>query len=342
MTHILGMQGMGDNVHQRAIVRELMTKQQVYLETPWPSIYHDLRGDDLKLVCKPSVLRTQTKNMEREADLFDYAEAPSGFGDRNIRVWYTGKDVQEGGSVLDAMCKNTGVGNRDFSLPVPDAWKMITMDFLMPWNNGKPLLVYRPLVMRTEWGGCAARNPLIDHYHDIFMSIRDQFYVVSIADLVPNIEWMVSKPIKADLELHRGELGFKTLAGLFARASMVYASPGFAIPLAQAVGTPSICIFGGYENSSSFSGGARLAAYLGIDPEVPCSCWSHKHPCRKAIDVPHAIHRVDDFVRKHAYSAKDSELQPDQLGLALEAVHESQRVGDPDRTDRARAAEGGA
>jgi hypothetical protein len=313
------MQGMGDNIHQRAIIRDLIRRQEVYLETPWPSIYHDLRGPRLKLVCKPSSLRTQVKNMEREASRYDMAVAPQGFGDRNLRIWYNAEDVVREGSVLAAMCSNAGVTEHDFSLPVPDEWRMATMDFLRGWTNGKPLLVYRPLVQRTEWAGCSARNPLIDHYHEIFNSIRDKFYVVSIADLVPNIEWMVSKPIDADLELHAGQLPFEVMAGLFARASLVYASPGFAVPLAQAVGTPVVCVFGGYENSQSFAGGAALAPYLGIDTEVPCLCFSHHHKCVKDIDVPSAIACLYNFVESvtRADPPDHSSEVPHQLGLAL-------------------------
>jgi ADP-heptose:LPS heptosyltransferase len=313
------MQGLGDNIHQRAIVRELTRKQVVYLETPWPSVYHDLRGPNLKLVCKLSSLRTQMKNMEREASRYDMTHPPQNFGDRVITVWYSGYNVVQEGSVLAAMCNNASITERDFSLPVPDEWKYSTMEYLGGWTNGKPLLVYRPLVQRTEWEGCHARNPLIDQYHDIFQSIRDQFYVVSIADLVPHIEWIASKPINSDLELHAGELPFEVMAGLFARASMVYASPGFAVPLAQAVGTPVVCVFGGYEDSRSFAGGAALAPYLGIDPKNPCTCFVHNHKCLKEIDVPSAIARLHNFVENHIHAdpTDDGGEVSGQLELAL-------------------------
>jgi hypothetical protein len=308
---------MGDNLHQRAIVREWMEQRVVYLETPWPSIYHDLVGSRLKLVKKATKLRTQAKNMVREKDQYD-TTLRAAYGQRKVRVWYTGKDVAQCGSVLDAMCVNAHVANRDFRLPVPEYWRYATMSFLHGWANGKPLMVYRPLVMRTEWSGCAARNPDPDAYAAIFNSIRHLFYVVSVADLVQGVEWLVGTDVEPDLQLHKGELSFELLAGLMSRATLSYASPGFATILAQAVGTPSVCVFGGYENSSSFTGGARYAPYLGIDPIEPCRCFLHDHPCQKQIDVPRAIARITHFVQQGKHDSEgEDRTNPGQLELAF-------------------------
>src|SRR3546814_11400043 len=45
--YVQGMHGLGDNLHQRAILRHLMQSHEVWLETPWPCIYHDLVGDQI-------------------------------------------------------------------------------------------------------------------------------------------------------------------------------------------------------------------------------------------------------------------------------------------------------
>lgn len=291
---VVGMHGMGDNLHQRAIVRELMRTQQVFLETPWPAIYHDLVGSHLKLVRKPTALRTQAKNVLREASKYE-ALPGNIYGMRTIRIWYQRDDVLREGSILGAMCAGAKVRERDFSLPVPETWQLAAARMLRGWPQGKPLLLYRPLVTRPEWGGCAARNPDYDAYYELFQAIREDFYVVSVADLVPAVEWMVGHPIKADVEFHRGELTFEALAALTQRASMVYASPGFAPLLAQAVGTPSVCVFGGHESALTISGGAHLAPTLGIDPIEPCNCFVNNHQCRKAIDLPRAIAAIQEF-----------------------------------------------
>ena len=281
------MHGLGDNIHQRAIVRQLTERHEVFLETSWPAVYHDL---PVKCVFKRTILRTQAKNAARQAAAF--VSAPTG---PRIRVRYTPQDIRSTGSVLGAMCKATGadVSKADFSLPVPDEWKKQASAIL---SVDKPLLIYRPLVERREWGGCAARNPDREAYAQLFASIRDRYFVVSIADLVPGVEWIVSEPIKADAEFHSGEFHFEALAGLFSMASLVFASPGFAVPLAQAVGTPVVCVFGGYESSRSFS----TMPYLGIDAVNPCECFSHNHRCDKRIDMPQALGRLQEYVNAAA------------------------------------------
>jgi len=183
----------------------------------------------------------------------------------------------------------------DFSLPIPDAWHERAVD-IVARGRGKPILIYRPLVVRTEWEGCEVRNPDPVAYHAIFQSIRDRFFVISIADLVPRFEWIVSKPIKADLEFHRGELTIETMAALFQHAALVYSPSGFAPHLAHAVGTPVVAIFGGYESSMMISLGAHMSPTLAIDPINPCNCFRKDHSCEKAIDVEQAISRVSAFL----------------------------------------------
>lgn len=295
---IIGMNGLGDNLHQRAIVRQKMARVPILLSTPWPCVYHDLVGEHLKLALRPTTLRTQAKNTTREVDRYDLTSLP--FTYVQHRIWYQGEEVRARGSVLAAMVANAGcdMATADFRLPVPEAWQALLDKRLGRWRPLLPILVYRPLVERTEWGGCAGRNPDFDAYNQIFQSIRKHYFVVSVADLVPGVEWIASPPIAADVEFHRGELVFEELAALFQRASLVFCSPGFAVILAQAVGTPVICTFGGYENSSSFSAGAKFAPYLGIDPIEPCSCFNHKHVHRKTIDIPRAIERAQEFTRR--------------------------------------------
>lgn len=292
---IRGMHGMGDCIHQRAIVRELIkTGAHVWLETPWASIYHDLVGPHLALVSKGSALRTQAKNAAREANRFTRLRPPSHA--TQLQVSYAPDQVRRQGSVLGAMSKACRVPVGDFTLPIPRSWREKAQEWIAGWNTQKPLLIYRPLVERKEWGGCRARNPDHAAYADLYESVRERFFVVSVADLEPGKEWMVGRPIDADVELHLGELEFETLAALMSEAALVYTSPGFAAVLAQAVGTPVCCVFGGYENAKSFSAGARFAPYLGIEPGRPCDCFRHDHRCDKRIDVPAAIQALQAFI----------------------------------------------
>lgn len=305
-----GMHGLGDNLHQRGIIRQLMAKHDVTLETCWVAPFHDLIAQGLKVVHKPTSLRTQAKNAKREASLFT-KQRP--VGARTRKIWYSPQEVRDNGGVFAAMCRNCDVSYyaADFRLPVPAEW-IEAARAAVPTD--KPILVYRPLVERTEWNGCAARNPDHDAYAALFRSIRDKFHVVSIADLVPGKEWMVGhdaqpNAIQADQRFHAGELPFETLAGLFASAAMVFASPGFAVILAQAVETPVVAVFGSYEASYSFSAGARFSPYLGIDPVIPCDDFNHSNTKDKSIDVEAAKARLaifsDEAIERYNRRASD-------------------------------------
>lgn len=296
--HVVGMHGMGDNIHQRAIIKQLMQRYTVFLETPWPCIYHELVGERLHLIKRPTALRTQAKNAAREANKYETV-SPHG---PQLRVWYTGEDVRAAdGSIFAAMVRNAkcDVATADFRLPVPTAWFRALAKVFDVHTAGKPIMLYRPLVERTEWQGCAGRNPDHDSYYQLVRSIRDQFFVISVADLVPSVEWMVGTPLEPDLALHHGELTFEALAALASYSSLVFCSPGFATILAQAVGTPVVCVFGGHECSLTIKTGARFAPTLGIDPIRACNCFSHTHPCDKRIDMPQALARLLAFVEQN-------------------------------------------
>lgn len=328
---IEGMQGLGDNLHQRAAIRQLANRHNIWLETPWPCVYHDLVGPHLHLIDKGSRLRTQSKNAYRERAAFSRVAVPPGA--RALKVWYTHEGIKKSG-FLGAMMDYCGcaIETADFRLPIPMVWRSEAEALLNGLDPGKPIMIYRPLVERNEWNGCAARNPDHAAYADLFASIRNRFFVVSIADLVPGQEWIVGRAIEADATYHAGELDFETLAALTARAALMFCSPGFAIALSQAVGTPAVCIFGGHENSRHYVDGARFAPFLGIDPIEPCECFSKNHKCRKTIDMPAALRKLREFV--DATAARDTVLArypADRLGGVTAALHESGRVGSPDR-----------
>lgn len=290
-----GMMGLGDNLHQRAILRHLMQHHEVWLSTSWVAPYHDLIGQGLRVIRRNTNLRTQAKNAARESGLFHHGTC---YPARYVETGYQPEAVRRLGNVLAAMCETAGVSyaEADFRLPVPLAW--IGQVREIAGAPAKPIMLYRPLVERREWLN-PARNPDRAAYARLFRAIRDRFFVVSVADLEPGIEWMVGEPVEADLTFHRGELPFEALAGLAAISSLVYCAPGFATVLAQAVGTPVVTVFGGYENSSSFAGGARFTPTLGIDPIKPCSTWSHDDGWDKTIDLPAAEARLAAFVVEH-------------------------------------------
>lgn len=339
--HVLGMHGMGDCIHARAIIRQLLERHdRVWLETPWPCLYHDLVSDGrLIIINKASALRTQKKNAQREANA--YSKKLPARTVPKLRIWYPPDLVRKQGSVLGAMLHATSVDKEqyDFMLPVPDRWQRraeVLLRSLRRNDDHRPLLIIRPLVDRTEWKGCTARNP--DHlaYRDLLTVFQHRFFTISIADLVPNVEWLTAGALPADAIFHRGELDIEIIAGLVQQAALTYASPGFMVPLSQAVGTPSICVFGGYENGSSFSLGAKLTPHLPVEPITPCQCFSHTHRCNKKIDVAAAARRIVTFIEDHVnVNPADSRqaihwYEADQLVGPDQALHESGRTGVPD------------
>ena len=318
-----GMHGLGDSIFQRAIVRHYMRDFSVYLDNTWPCIYHDLVAKGLKLVRREMSpkLRTQAKNYARESHL--YVKQPQDLPGK--RVWWTHEGVRKSG-FLGAMCEFTGcpVATADYRLPIAPAWRDATDRLIASWGAKKPILLYRPLVERTEWAGCVARNPDHRAYSELFNSIRDRFFVVSLADLEPDKEWIVGNPIKVDIEYHKGELQIPVLAALTARAAMVFASPGFMLILAQAVGTPSVVTFGGHESSRLYRAAAKYAPFLYIDPIEPCECFSKAHVCKKAIDLPKAKRQLREFT--DAVTESKNYAGRDRLGRSHAPIYESGRA----------------
>lgn len=309
-----GMHGLGDNLHQRAVIRQLMQRYDVTLESSWVAPYHDLIAQGLRVIHKSTSLRTQSKNAKREARLFSTG-VPAGA--RTRKVWYAPREVRAARGVLAAMCRNCDVSydRADFRIPVKPEWVEAAQQVV---QTDRPILIYRPLVERTEWNGCAARNPDHTAYAELFDSIRDKFHVVSIADLEPGKEWMVGLAVECDQRFHAGELPFETLAGLFSISAMAFTAPGFAVILAQAVETPVAAVFGSYEASYSFSGGARYSPYLGIDPIVPCDDFKHDNTKDKTIDVAKAKRRLAVFAKESIeHHNRRTQGGPERLADAL-------------------------
>ncbi len=294
---VRGMHGLGDNLHQRGIIRQLMREAPVWLETSWPWVYHDLVGPRLHLVRKAGPAQIYQRNQAREAEGFSSVRAPLRAHER--RVCWTPPDARGKGSVLSGMCHRSGVDisvGADFRLPLRPEWQSEADLFLHRWRPSKRVMIYRPLVERAWWPGCVARNPEHGAYAALYRSIREKFFVISVAELVPGEEWLVGEPADVDIACHAGEIPVEVLAALVARASLVFSSPGFAVILAQAVGTPVAAVFGGYEDGRSFSTGARWAPYLPLQPITPCSCFAHDHACDKRMDVPAALEALSEFV----------------------------------------------
>jgi len=302
---VRGMLGLGDNIHQRAIIRALLKQDyRISLETPWPCIYHDLAGENLRFLPRPAALRAQLKNAGREKSKFSPAVPPHHTWP-TIHISYNRDRIERTPSrtFLEAMFQTAGIGdeyaNADMSLPIPEMWAADADALITGWQTAKPILFYRPLTARPEWRGGELRNANVDQYAELITMVRDSFFIMSVADLEPNREWIVGPQLIPDVAFHRGELPFDTMAALMARAALVYTSSGFPAVLGPAVGTPTVSIQGGFEPARWHADGARWAPYLGIDTMAPCSCSGQCHTaCSKLIDMPRARAAIAEFVLK--------------------------------------------
>lgn len=275
--------GLGDNIHQRAIIRAMLKQYDIWLRTPWPSVYWDFDPKRLHLMPKPTSLRTQVKNTGRERSKYTKEKPPIGCD--TIQIWYTHDGIRRIGTFLGAMAYQTNVtvSPTDFELPIHPEWRESAARWREKWQvpDGKRIMLYRPLVERTEWAGCAARNPEPARYVELAKSVSSQFFVVGVADLHPGIEWRVSPPIDMQAECFHGELDFGTLAALASDAGLVFCSPGFMLVLAQAVGAPLVTVFGGHESARFYDHGYTYNHF--IQPIEPCECFSKTHRCVKTI-----------------------------------------------------------
>jgi SAM-dependent methyltransferase len=236
--------------------------------------------------------------MERTRYTFASTRPPPHVERRKIS--YNKSEVDKFGSILGAMYGGLNIpmpAAPDFRLPIPTAWQAAARRLIETWPTSKPLMVLRQIILRKEWDG-ANRNPDPIAYGRLVEDIRDRFFVVSIADLAPGLEWVVGPELPAEVKLHAGELDFETMAALFAEAALVISPAGFAPVLAQAVGTPGVTVYGGRESfRTTQAAGAHLAPSLGIDPINPCDCHSNTHRCDKMLDLVAARRRLADFVR---------------------------------------------
>jgi ADP-heptose:LPS heptosyltransferase len=215
------------------------------------------------------------------------------------------------GSILAVQYACAGLkmpSNPDFSLPVPQAWRQMARRKL--GNISKPLMVYRPPVLNNLFH-CEPRLPDVESYAALYKSIQARYHTVSIANLGDYGEHIVGPEMDADTKFHAGQLAFEELAGLFAEAKLAFTCAGYAPVLAQAVGTPTVIVYGGHEGfRTTNSVGAHLAPTLAIEAINQCEChgghYTHTraglvkpkrtHECPKEIDMPVALSRLEAFV----------------------------------------------
>ena len=262
---VQGMYGLGDNIYQRSVIREV--KERVYLRTCWPQLYADL--PNIRTVKPVTRLRTQNKNLQRQNENVWHV-APSL---PPVKIAYTSWNLNRG-SILHAMTEFLGVKPKIFDLP----------KFTGP-KIDKPYIVIRPVTVRSEWYN-RARGPDDAYICQAVKLLRAHgFYVVSVADIHKQ-EWCDKLP-ECDVSFNHGELTFELLMGLIQNARMAMGGVGWLVPACIAAGIPLITILGGQGghnspekiiDSSMDDSKARF-----IYPDNYCMCQDNRHACIKTI-----------------------------------------------------------
>ena len=247
------MQGLGDNIYQRAILREIAGTRPLYLMTPWPQIYNDL-----PIWCLPwanSRLRTQNKNMAR--DDLAWAKWPR-FMPPAKTFHYVNRPHT---TILQALSESAGVVLDQITFDLP-SFRTETID--------RPYIVIRPATVRKEWRAIG-RNPRPEYLAQAAEYLRDYFHIISVADLSEGQEWLVPPIPYADETYHAGELSFEGLMALVEGASGIVGGVGWQVPAAIAYRVPMLLIFGGWGVPNGpqriFDRSARYLA--GSDQAIP-------------------------------------------------------------------------
>jgi hypothetical protein len=264
------MKGLGDNIYQRAFIKNLVKTNDVYLATPWPEIYEDL---PVKFLAMQTPLRTQAKNLaKQDREYFIRPDAGA------INPSYNGIGLKRV-NIVQNMASKFGIQPTDFDLPHFDC----PIDLK---SIKKPICVVRPVTLRTEWLA-SARNPEPAYIFDVINRIKSHYFVVSVADILPPQEIALNPLPHADLTFHAGELNVKQLLGLIQAAKLVVGGVGWIVPACIATKTPLFCILGG---NGMFNAPHKitdecmdLSRITFATPDKFCMCDRMQHKCNKTI-----------------------------------------------------------
>jgi len=256
---IHSMKGLGDNIYQRAFLKNM--PGPIYLDTPWPELVSDL--PHVHCVRPQTNLRTQAKNIARHSSwLMPPAKQPA----RHIRYGTEG--------IIPGMIASFGVMPGEFDLPPPP-----------PSPETGKYVVVRPATVRSEWRA-DTRNPSPDYILVAAANAKARGYkVISVADLVDRVEWIVGDAPYADVRYHKGELPVEQLLSLVANASAVIGGIGWLVPAALAAKVPAWIICGGqggYNAPELITPKGQSNITFAV-PDNFCRCRLKQHNCDKRI-----------------------------------------------------------
>ena len=272
---VRGLRGLGDNINQRAFLKEL--DFPFYLDTPWPELYSDFSNIQFLKCSTP--LRTQNKNLARQPETL-FVEPPK--QDMvELQVQYGSRDLQKGSVYQKLSQIFGGVRPKSFDLP--------RFSWPQQVERCPKVAVIRPATIRKEWAA-VSRNPLPEYLAEVSEQlIYAGWWVVSVADLEDNQEWILEPVPFANQKFHQGELGIKDLLGLCQGATALCGGHGWLTHLALVEKKPMLCVMGGFLGDNEPSKMADpafmdVSSVTFLIPDHPCMCTTMTHvACDKRI-----------------------------------------------------------
>ena len=274
---IHGLWGLGDNIYSRPFVRAAAAQYELWLDTPWPELYADLK---VKFVRGSRNLRTQQKNIARQpSDLWLKPRHPM----REIKINYSDIASRSIIAAMEWRWMTLGVKFDPllFALPELGPYPVAVSD--------RPIAVVRPVTVRTEWRN-EARNPRPEYVNAIAAELMATHTVVAVADLAPGQEWPVGDLPPAHRYLVHGELKVRELLALVRDADIVIGGVGWIVPAGLALKVKTFAVLGGHggHNAPEKITDPRLdLSRIGFaKPEKFCRCTNMLHDCEKRIADP--------------------------------------------------------
>lgn len=278
MKHVVGMLGLGDNIYQRAVIREM---GQVSLATPWPQIYADLPVRPVRVVTS---LRTQSRNVA------DWHRWPRPIMNTTDKV-HLGYGADPELTILQSLLKTAHMPQDmplTFDLP----------SFKSPWSHARPYVVVRPSTVRKEWPA-GSRNPHRGYINRAALAAQKAGYsVISVAHLEEGEEWPDDVLPPCNAEYLHGQIPLTDLLGMVQHARGVIGGVGWLLPAALAYRVPMLCLWGGW---GLYNGPQRVldprldtTRLVQAVPERLCMCEENGHSCDKTI--PNLEERISEFL----------------------------------------------
>ena len=291
MKLIVGMHGLGDNIYQRAVVREM---GPVHLVTSWPQFYQDL--PNVQCLRAETGLRTQRKNIRRG---WKWSE-PLNHYDGHLYIGYDGLP----GTILERFLHKAGQDpHRPLTFDMPRLSKYV--------QPPTPYVVVRPATVRKEWPA-AARNPDPMYLVHAARAAKAAGYrVICIADLLDGSEEAAGILPPYDTGYIYGELPVEQVMGLVQDAAGVIGGVGWLLPAALAYRVPMLCIWGGWGTPNGpqrvLDPRLDVSKLVQAVPDAFCMCNDRDHLCNKTINDFERY--VDEFLR-HAGSSASASVAP--------------------------------